>query len=116
MTRPNAEQRLDRWERQSIRQKLDCAILAVARRGQTEYPTSDETETTLSTALNVHLNDWFLQLERRTLLLERQVRELERRLLYWRLGYFLLCSVALGLIILPYMLPGWWWLVSFVLP
>jgi hypothetical protein len=101
MIRSASEQRLDRWERDSMRRKIDEALHAAARRaGSSGDDEEGLDEPSPPSALTYVLNSWLLQLERRTFELEWQNRQFEDRSRRWRAAFMTVSIVAIIVILL----------------
>jgi hypothetical protein len=101
MIRSASEQRLDRWERDSMRRRIDDALRAAARRaGSSGDDEEGLTESASQSTLTHALHSWLLQLERRTFELEWQNRQFEDRSRRWRAAFMTVSVVAIIVILL----------------
>ncbi len=100
MSRTPSEERWDRWERDSMRRKMDDALHAVARRASCQTEEDLAAENGTSSSLTYLLHCWLLQLERRTCELEMQSRRSEDLSRRWRSAFVTVSVVALVLAVL----------------
>lgn len=105
MGRISADERLERFARETFRSHWDSTVLAAAKRQHAAEGTKPP-NVVLDSSLATLVHERLALLERRTVELERQALDSEDRSKRWRMGFLLVSVVALGVGMFPWVERG----------